>query len=136
VTTTRRPGWRELTAAVIGGVLGTGARLAIDVAFAAEGFPWHTLVINVLGSFVLGALVGTLWARPTTPPWLKAGVGVGVLGSFTTFSAVMVSAVSLSSADEWLLAVGYLVASVALGLGAAALGLLVGRLNTTIGVDE
>lgn len=115
-------------------MLGTGARLAIDLAFTAEVFPWHTLVINVVGSFVLGALVGTLWA--TTPSWLKAGLGVGLLGSFTTFSAVMVSAVSLSAANEWMLAAGYLVASVALGLGAATLGLRVGRPNTTIGVDE
>jgi len=136
VTTTRRPGWRELVAVVIGGVLGTGARLAIDIAFASEDFPWHTLVINVLGSFILGTLVGTLWARASTPPWLKAGLGVGVLGSFTTFSAVMVSAVSLSTANEWMLTVGYLVASVALGLVAAAFGLKAGSPNTMIGVDE
>jgi CrcB protein len=122
----------------VGGILGTAARLAVDLAFPHEedAFPWNTLAINVLGSFILGALVGTLWARATTPPWLRAGLGVGVLGSFTTFSAVMVSAVSLSTANEWMLAVGYLVASVVLGLGAAALGLRVGRPNTVIGVDE
>jgi CrcB protein len=129
-------GWREFAAVVIGGMLGTGARLSIDVAFASEGFPWHTLAINVVGSFLLGTLVGTVWVRPTTPPWLRAGLGVGVLGSFTTFSAVMVSAVSLSTANEWMLAAGYLLASVVLGLGAAALGLRVGRPNTVIGVDE
>lgn len=136
MTTTRRPGWRELVAVFIGGLLGTGVRLAIDVAFAAEGFPWPTLAINVVGSFLLGALVSTLWARATTPPWLKAGLGVGVLGAFTTFSAVMVSAVSLSTTGEWMLALGYLVASVVLGLGAAVLGLRVGRPNTMIGVNE
>jgi len=136
VTTIRRPGWREFCAVIVGGILGTGGRLAIDLAYASDGFPWHTLTINVVGSFLLGLLVGTVWPRPTTPSWLRAGLGVGVLGSFTTFSAVMVSAVSLSASHEWMLAVGYLVASVALGLGAAALGLQFGRPATSIGVDE
>jgi CrcB protein len=136
VTTTQRPGWRELAAVALGGVLGTGARLVIDIAFGSAVVPWHTLAINVVGSFLLGALVSTLWVRATTPSWLKAGLGVGLLGAFTTFSAVMVSAVALSASGEWMLAVWYLVASVVLGLGAAFLGLRVGRSNATIGVDE
>lgn len=138
MTTTSRPGWRELTAVLVGGMLGTGARLAVDLTlpYSASGFPWGTLAINVAGSFLLGALVSTLWTRPTTPAWLKAGLGAGALGAFTTFSAVMVSAVALSSAGEWMLAVGYLVASVALGLAAATLGLRVSRQNLAIGVDE
>lgn len=123
---------------MVGGMLGTAARLAIDLAFPQPptSFPWATLVINVAGSFVLGALVSTVWTRPTTPTWLRAGLGVGALGAFTTFSAVMVSAVALSASGQWMPAAGYLLASVVLGLAAATVGLRLARPNTTIGVDE
>lgn len=119
-------------------MLGTGLRLAIDLVLPPEanGLPWGTLLINVVGSLVLGLLVATLWGRPGTPSWLKSGLGVGALGAFTTFSAVMVSAVAMSASGQWMLAAGYLVASVVLGIGAAALGLTFGRPGTTIGVDE
>lgn len=136
MTSTERPDWRELIAVALGGVIGTGARLGIDAAVASERFPWHTLAINVVGSFVLAALASTLWARPATPSWLKAGLGVGLLGSFTTFSAVMASSVELAAAAEWMPVAGYLVASVFLSLGAAALGLRAGRPEARIGAVE
>jgi fluoride exporter len=120
-------------------MVGTGLRLAIDVALPGEpdGFPWGTLLVNVAGSFLLGSLVSTLWTRPRTPSWIKAGLGAGLLGAFTTFSAVMVSLVALTTSGQWMLAAGYVIASVVLGLAAAALGLEAGRRpNTTIGVDE
>lgn len=119
-------------------MLGTGLRLAIDslLPHEAADFPWGTLLINVVGSLLLGLLVGAVWSRPGTPAWLRAGLGVGTLGAFTTFSAVMVSAVAMSASGQWMLAVGYLVASVILGVGAAALGLRFGRPGTMIEVDE
>jgi CrcB protein len=138
VTKTLNAGWRECAAVVLGGMLGTGLRLALDLALPhpVDGFPWSTLLINVIGSLLLGLLVGTVWRRPTSASWLKAGLGVGALGAFTTFSAVMVSAVAMSASGQWMLAAGYLVASVVLGIGAAALGLRAGRPGTAIGVDE
>ncbi len=119
---------REFMAVFLGGLLGTALRLAVDVAFPHEAaeFPWETLLINVLGSLLLGMLVARLW-RPATPAWLRAGLSVGVLGAFTTFSAVMVSAVAMTASGQWMLAVWYLLASVALGFGAAAIGLRLGR---------
>ena len=119
-------------------MLGTGLRLAIELAFPhqQDGFPWAILAVNVAGSLLLGALVSTLWTRPGTPPWLKAGLGAGVLGAFTTFSAVMASLVAMAASGQWMLAVGYLAASLALGLTAAAGGLAIGRPNPVIGVDE
>jgi CrcB protein len=128
--------WRVLAAVMVGGMVGTGARVAIELVLPSEGFPWGTLLVNVAGSVVLGLLVSTLWNRRSTPDWLKAGLGAGVLGAFTTFSAVMVSMVALGDSGQWMLAVGYLVASVVLGIGAAALGLRAGRPNPAIGVDE
>ena len=117
-------------AVAIGGLVGTGLRLACDLAFPhADGeFPVETLVVNLVGAFVLGWLVGGLWTRPTTPFWLKAGLGSGLLGSFTTLSAVMASLLLLTAGGEAGLAVAYLLASVVGGLGLAAAGLRIGSL--------
>lgn len=140
MTPTPRPAlrWTQLLAVLLGGMLGTGIRLAVEWAVPHEpnDFPWATLAVNVAGSFVLAALVSTLWTRPGTPSWLRAGLGAGVLGAFTTFSAVMVSLVALAAFGQWMLAAGYLAASVALGIAAAVLGLKVGRPNPLIEVDE
>ena len=117
-------------AVAIGGLVGTGLRLACDLAFPhADGeFPFETLIVNLVGAFALGWLVGGLWTRPTTPFWLKAGLGSGLLGSFTTLSAVMASLLLLTAGGEAALAVAYLLASVVGGLGLAAAGLWIGSL--------
>ena len=117
-------------AVAIGGLVGTGLRLACDLAFPhADGeFPVETLVVNLVGAFVLGWLVGGLWTRPTTPFWLKAGLGSGLLGSFTTLSAVMASLLLLTAGGEAGVAVAYVLASVVGGLGLAAAGLRIGSL--------
>ena len=118
---------RDLAAVLVGGVVGTGLRLTIDAAIphTDTAFPLSTLIINTVGAFLLGALVARLWA--TAPSWLKAGLGAGLLGSFTTFSAFAVSLVSLTAAGEGMTALGYLGLTGVLGLGAAWLGLLLGR---------
>ncbi len=122
-------GWREVCAVTIGGMLGTGIRLLVDTVVPHEttGFPFSTLIVNVLGAFVLGALVSSIWARPRTPNWLKAGLGTGVIGSFTTFSAFITSLVAETSHGMWWLAIVYLVASLVLGFLAAGLGIRVGH---------
>lgn len=107
--------------------MGTAARFAIDIAIphGSDGFPLSTLIVNAVGAFLLGVLVARVWA--TAPSWLRAGLGTGLLGSFTTFSAVAVSLVSLGSAGNWRTALGYLGLTIALGFGAALLGLLLGK---------
>jgi CrcB protein len=117
-------------AVAIGGLVGTGLRLACDLAFPhADGeFPVETLVVNLAGAFALGWLVGGLWTRPSTPMWLRAGLGSGVLGSFTTLSAVMASLLLLTAGGDVGFADAYLLASVIGGLGLAAAGLRIGSL--------
>jgi CrcB protein len=125
-----------ILAVVIGGLVGTGLRLGVDALLphADDQFPWSTLLINVVGSFALALLVARVW--PRAPHWLKAGLGAGLLGSFTTFSALVVSLVALADAGEWLLGAAYLVASLIAGLGAAAAGLFLGQRPEPIGVEE
>ena len=114
-------------AVVLGGIVGTGLRIGLDALLVHhdDQFPWSTLLINVVGSFVLGLLVARLW--PVAPAWLRAGLGAGLLGSFTTFSAFAVSLVTLTRAGLGGIAAVYLVVSVAAGLVAAFLGLRLGR---------
>jgi CrcB protein len=115
-----------LLAVVLGGLLGTGLRLGIDALLphADDQFPWSTLLINVVGSFALAVLVARVW--PRAAQWLRAGLGAGVLGSFTTFSALAVSLVALADAGEWMLAAVYLAVTLVAGLLAAVLGLSLG----------
>ena len=118
---------RALAAVVVGGMFGTALRLAIEllVPHADSEPPWGILAANTAGALVLGLLVGRVW--PVAPDWLRARLGAGLLGSFTTFSAVAVALVGMTAADQALTAVAYLAATLVLGFGAAALGLRLGR---------
>lgn len=118
---------RAVASVLVGGMLGTGLRLLVDflLPHVDTGFPLSTLIVNLAGAFALGLLVSLLW--PSVPTWVKAGLGAGLIGSFTTFSAIMVSLVAQVSHGSWWLAVGYLLLSLVLGFAAAMLGLRAGR---------
>jgi CrcB protein len=120
-------------ALIVGALLGTGLRLTIDAALphAPGGWPWSTLVINLLGSFALGWITSRVW--PIAPPWLRVGLGPGLLGTFTTFSALAVAALELTRSGLGLLALAYLALSVLGGLGAALLGLRLGAPRGEVG---
>ncbi len=126
-------GWREFVAVAMGAVLGTGARLTLDavIPHSDTSFPWSTLLINVVGSFALGALVSTLWRWRDLPNWLRAGLGTGLIGSFTTFSAVIVSLIAEGAHGEWMLALAYLVGTLLLGFAAAVAGIALGGRRRT-----
>lgn len=124
------PGWRAWLAVAAGGLLGSELRYGLGLAFPdpAGAVPWTTLWINVAGSFILAALT-TFWiARPRTAFWLRAGLGPGLLGSFTTFSAVMFAVDQLARTNLHLAWSAYLFLSLLLGLGAAAGGWRTGKM--------
>ena len=131
---------KPILAVFAGGMLGTAARWGIDLLLphGGEAFPLGTLLVNLAGSFTLGLLVARLW--PVAPEWLRAGLGPGLLGSFTTFSALAVSAVELTASDAPAAAVLYVAASLVGGIAAAALGIRLGAPRATapppIGPDE
>ena len=86
------------------------------------------LAINVIGSGLLGALVGRLSRQPG--PGADRGrllLGTGMLGGFTTYSTFALDVVELARHGDWLWAIGYPIVSVALGLAAAWWGLRLGR---------
>jgi CrcB protein len=120
-------GFRVLAAVFVGGAVGTALRLSLDAAapHRDDAFPLSTLLINVAGSFALAFLVARVW--PFAPAWVRVGLGPGLLGGFTTFSAVTVSLVALTSAGLGVTAVVYLALTVTLGCASAAAGLVLGR---------
>jgi CrcB protein len=127
----------NLLAVVAGGLLGTGLRLGVDALLphGDTGFPWSTLLVNIAGSFALGLLVARVW--PTAPAWLRFGLGTGVLGSFTTFSALVASVLTLAQDGQLILGTAYLLVTLGAGIGAAAAGLRIGRRPVpAIGPDE
>jgi len=113
-------------AVFLGGALGTSLRLGLDLGTAALDWPagWSTVVVNVLGSFLLGVVISRLPAR--APHWLRAGLGAGTLGGFTTFSALAVMIVAAPDAGALPLAFGQLILSLVLGIAAAMAGLATG----------
>ena len=119
-------------AVAVGGALGSVARFWLAAAMTAltgPRFPWGTLLINVLGSFVIGLVAGyTLTpARVTMHPDLRIFLMVGVCGGFTTFSAFSLQTLELLQAGAVWPAWGYMAGSVVLCVAAAWAGVLLGR---------
>jgi len=75
---------------MIGGAIGAGLRYEVGriaLRHLAPGFPWGTLIVNLVGGLLMGALAGVMFARTPHDQMVWMFVGVGVLGGFTTFSA-------------------------------------------------
>lgn len=116
----------ELLAVFVGGLIGTTLRVLIDLALPHDltAFAVSTLLVNISGAFVLGLLVAALW--PRVPGWVRVGLGPGILGSFTTFSALAVSVVALAQNGDVVGAVLSIVLSIGFGMLAAWAGLTLG----------
>ncbi len=113
---------RTLAAVFVGGIMGSGARLALEVAMPTPpgSFPFAILLANTAGSLLLGVLVAGAW--PRLSPIARATLAPGALGSFTTFSALAASTVQLPPVLALLNVAGSLLA----GLAAALVGLRLG----------
>ncbi|MGN6482151.1 fluoride efflux transporter CrcB [Luteibacter sp.] len=114
----------------IGGGLGSMARYGISVfgmRLLGQGFPWPTLLINIVGSALMGLLTGWLAAQGTSPQSLRLFVATGILGGFTTFSTFSLETVLLYERGQLGLAVAYVAASVGVGVGALVLAMKLAR---------
>lgn len=104
----------------LGAVLRYGAVTAVT-RVAGHALPWGTLFVNVLGSFALGFLL--LWSeRLDLSEQVRGFAAVGVLGAFTTFSALSWEIVWLTRDGEWLRAVAYALGSLLLGIAGLVAG--------------
>ena len=107
-------------AVALGAAIGAPARYVTDRAVQSwhqSVLPWGTLAVNVVASFVLGALVG----GAVTTGW-QAFVGTGFCGALSTFSTLSFETVRLAERGSWRAATANIALSVVLGIGAAALG--------------
>jgi fluoride exporter len=113
------------------GAAGAVSRYALDgwITDLTHGqFPWGTFAINVVGAFALGLLVALTTERLLPHPNLRIALGIGFLGSFTTFSTYAYESVKLAEDGALGLALVNSVGMVALGLLAAFAGLAIGRM--------
>ncbi|HJN19189.1 MAG TPA: CrcB family protein [Armatimonadota bacterium] len=90
----------EIIAVAVGG--GLGAVLRLTVCRYAErllgaGFPYGTLLVNVLGGFLIGLLAAGVLAKSDTNPIIRSAIIIGCLGGFTTFSAFSLDTLTLAS---------------------------------------
>lgn len=118
--------------AALGGALGALARWGVATALphSPGAWPWATLLVNLTGCLLLGALTAALAARAPEPGWVRPLLAVGVLGGYTTYSAFAVETVGLVEAGAPLLAAGYVLCSVLGGVLAVAAGALAVRSRT------
>jgi CrcB protein len=110
----------------LGGGIGAAARFGVNVwsgRVLGTEFPWHTLIVNVLGCFIMGLLTGLMAQKLNLSPEARAFLTTGILGGFTTFSAFSVDVVLLVERKAMLAAGAYVAASVLLSIAAVFAGL-------------
>ena len=110
----------------VGGALRHGVNVGSARLFG-YGFPFGTLIVNVVGSFLMGLLAGYFAFRPGIGQHVRLFLTTGILGGFTTFSAFSLDSALLIERHAYGLAAGYMVGSVAASVSALFLGLAVFR---------
>lgn len=117
---------------IAGGGIGAGLRHGVNLGAArllGVEFPWGTLAVNVIGSFLIGVLAAWFAFRGDSyaTQSLRLFLTTGILGGFTTFSAFSLDFALLFERGDTMLAAVYVIASVALSLAAIFAGLWVVR---------
>ena len=122
---------RLLLLVCAGGAIGAGLRHLVNVGairLLGIGFPWGTLSVNIVGSFLMGLLIEALALRYSGSLEVRAFLATGLLGGLTTFSAFSLDfAIQLQRGDH-LLAALYLIGTVSLAIIALFVGLSAGRM--------
>jgi len=117
-----------------GGALGAVARHQVSATvmrLAGAGFPWGTLAVNILGSFLMGVLIELMAQRLNIGQELRAFLTVGFLGAFTTFSTFSLDFATLFERGAGVAALGYAALSVVLAIAALFAGLALMRVLLT-----
>jgi fluoride exporter len=113
----------------LAGAVGAAARFVVDglmLRRLRSDFPWATLLINTTGSLVLGVVTGLVLFHACSDN-LRLVIGTGFCGGYTTFSTASFEIVRLVQRRSAVRALGYLVGTIVLTLGAGALGLVAVR---------
>lgn len=119
-----------LLAVAAGGMVGAVSRYLLMIAATklfGHGFPYGTLIVNVVGSFAMGVLVEMMALAWSASQEARLFLAVGLLGSLTTFSTFSLDFVTLYERRDFLALGIYAVGSFALSVGALMLGLAMVR---------
>jgi len=120
----------QLTFIAAGGAIGSLFRFWLSTgvyALLGRGFPYGTLTVNVIGSVLMGLLYVFMYERMDVGGELRAGILIGLLGAFTTFSTFSIETLNLIEAGEQLRAGVNIIISVTLCISGCWLGMIIGR---------
>jgi CrcB protein len=123
--------WISILAVAVGGAIGSVARYLVAVGSArlfGFTFPWGTLIVNVFGSFILGALAGAFALKWDASQATRIMLTVGFCGGFTTFSTFSLDFIHLVERGAWGAGVFYGLASVVLSIVSLLGGLYLMRI--------
>ena len=115
----------------LGSALGGGARYLVSLGalrWLGPGFPYGTLAVNLIGSFLISAIMHVALTTTWISPGMRLFLTTGVMGGFTTYSAFNYETLALATDGEWLLAATNIVVTLAVCALAGILGLAVARL--------
>ena len=110
----------------VGGAVGSLARYYVglwSLKLAGPGFPWGTLSVNIVGSFLIGLLAELIARKWGGSVELRLLLITGFLGGFTTFSAFSLDAMALYEGGKAMAALIYMAASIAISMAAVVAGL-------------
>ncbi len=121
-----------LLVVALGGAIGSVARYGAGVVMAPHTttFPWATLLVNVLGAFLIGWFA-RLFAAPDADHVMRLALTTGFCGGFTTFSTLSAETVAMVQQGKTGRAAAYIALSLTLGLAATFAGLAAGSRSTT-----
>jgi CrcB protein len=122
--------FEEILAVLIFGAVGAFLRLVASrwvSELMPRYFPWGILTVNIIGSFVMGLLTGLLLHKTGISPFWRAGLFIGLLGGFTTFSSFSLDTVTLFQAGETVRAAANIFVTLLGCLGATLVGLLLAK---------
>ena len=114
----------------LGGAIGAVLRHVLNIGIAkvaGSNFPWHTMLINISGSFVMGLLISLMALRWNVSNDLRAFLTTGILGGYTTFSAFSLDFAVLVERKAYALAGAYALGSVVVSLLAIFAGMALAR---------
>ncbi len=108
---------RELGAVFVGGAVGSIVRayVGLHLATTPHHWPWGTFTVNVVAAFLLGYFSTRLLERLPASSYRRPFLGTGICGGLSTFSTMQIETVRLLQDGDWVIALGYTLASILAG---------------------
>lgn len=125
---------RNLILVALGGAIGAVARYCVNIfcnELLGDRFPWGTLVVNVVGCFLMGWLFHAATVSAAISDAARLMIGTGFLGALTTFSTFSMQTILAGQRAPWL-AIANVTTNVLLGLSATMLGIWIANRSITI----